>query len=255
MRAVRVARLDILLCWGGAWQSGRASVRSSVWSGLGRALLPQDCVLCGAASGAWPLCPPCRADLPALPAQCPRCADASLDGSVCGACLRAAPPFDATHAAWRYEFPADRLVHALKFRARLALAAFFGSVLAARFPPGAADLVVPMPLHRLRLAERGFNQAAEIARHMARATRTPFAPALAVRLRPTLPQSDLPHAERAGNVRGAFRCHADLRGRRVAVVDDVMTSGATLAELARALKRAGAARVENWVVTRTLKHV
>ena len=127
--------------------------------------------------------------------------------------------------------------------------------MAQRFVPGAADIIVPMPLHRARLAERGFNQAAEIARHMARVTRTPFVSTAAVRTRATAPQSDLSYEERSRNVRNAFRCNMDLRGMRVAVVDDVMTSGATLAELALALKGAAAIRVENWVVTRTLPHV
>ena len=165
------------------------------------------------------------------------------------------PAFDATLALWRYEFPAERLVHALKFQARLALAAFFGAALAERFAPGAADLIVPLPLHRLRLAERGFNQAVEIARHMGQATRTPVALRATVRTRATLPQAELPHEQRLRNVRDAFRCDMDLRGMRVAVVDDVMTTGATLAEFARVLKRAGAVWVENRVVTRTLPRV
>ena len=228
---------------------------NSICSRLGRTLLQQDCVLCGAGSGDSPLCSRCRVDLPTLSEPCPRCASPSPNGSVCGNCLKTAPAYAATPTLWRYDFPADRLVQALKFRARIALAAFFGKALAERFVPGAADIIVPMPLHRLRLAARGFNQAAEIARHMARETRTPFAPTAAVRIRGTLPQSDLSYEERPRNVRNAFRCNIDLRGIRVAVVDDVMTSGATLSELALALKRAGALRVENWVVTRTLPHV
>lgn len=226
-----------------------------ICSRLGQTLLQQDCVLCGARSGDSPLCVHCRADLPTLSEQCPRCAIPSPNSCLCGTCLKSGPAYDATHSLWRYDFPADRLVQALKFRARLALAAFFGNALAERFVPGAADIIVPMPLHRLRLAERGFNQAAEIARHMAHQTRTPFAPTAAARIKATLPQSDLTYEERSRNVRTAFRCNIDLRGMRVAVVDDVMTSGATLAELALALKRSGAVRVENWVVTRTLSHV
>jgi ComF family protein len=227
----------------------------SIRSRVGRTLLQQDCVLCGAGSGDSPLCLHCRGDLPALTEPCPRCAIPGPNGSVCGNCLKTAPAFDATHALWRYDFPADRLVQALKFQARLSLAAFFGGALAQRFMPGAADIIVPMPLHRARLVERGFNQAAEIARHMARETRTPLMPTAAVRIRATAPQSDLSYEERSRNVRNAFRCDMDLRGMRVAVVDDVMTSGATLAELARTLKGAAATRVENWVVARTLHHV
>src|SRR5205807_8096324 len=113
-------------------------------------------------------------------------------------------------------------------------------------------LIIPMPLHRARLAERGFNPSVEIARELARLTGNTLATAGARRLRHTAPQAQLPFEERAENVRGAFACAVDVRGRQIAVVDDVMTTGTTLAELARALKGAGAAAVENWIVARTL---
>jgi ComF family protein len=171
-------------------------------------------------------------------------------GEICGTCLRHPPQFDMTVAAWRYVYPVDRLVQALKFHGRLALASFFADVLASLVQR--ADVVIPMPLHRSRLTERGFNQAAEIARHLAGRLGTGLAYQGASRIRRTLPQADLPLRERSRNVRGAFACALDLTGARVAVVDDVMTTGATLGELAMVLKRAGAARVENWVVARTL---
>jgi len=147
---------------------------------------------------------------------------------------------------WRYEFPCDGLVQALKYRARLALAGFFARNRATR-PIPEVDLIVPMPLHPARLAERGFNQALEIARHLGR----PIAPRGVLRVKDTLPQTELPYEERAKNVRGAFLCRLDLSGASVAVLDDVMTTGATLNELARVLKRAGATRVENLVIART----
>lgn len=212
----------------------------------------EDCLLCGARSGPELLCADCAADLPALPEHCPRCALPSPLGSVCGTCLASPPHFDGTTALWLYEFPCDRLVQALKYRARLALASFFARSLASRPLPG-ADLLIPMPLHPDRLAQRGFNQAVEIARGLAKRT------GLAVRLRGarrvkhTAPQAELPYEERARNVRGAFACDLDLAGKCVAVVDDVMTTGATLNELARVLKRAGAARVENLVIARSVR--
>jgi predicted amidophosphoribosyltransferase len=110
-----------------------------------------------------------------------------------------------------------------------------------------------MPLHPRRLAERGFNQALEIARSVARHLGRPIEPRGVLRVKDTLPQTKLPYEERAKNVRGAFLCKLDLSGASVAVVDDVMTTGATLNELARALKRAGATRVENLVIARTVK--
>jgi ComF family protein len=207
----------------------------------------EDCLLCGAEGGPELLCPACIAELPALPESCPRCALPSPAGAVCGNCLNRPPHFDATLALWRYEFPCDRLVQALKYRARLALAGFFARSLASR-PLPEVDLIVPMPLHPKRLAERGFNQALEIARHLGR----PIEPRGVLRVKDTLPQTELPYEERAKNVRRAFLCRVDLSGASVAVLDDVMTTGATLNELARVLKRAGATRVENFVIARTV---
>ena len=207
------------------------------------------CYLCrGAASDL--LCPPCDADLPRLASpRCPRCALDSPRGEVCGRCLTELPDYDATIAAVAYEFPADTLVHALKFRGELALAGFLGKLLEEKLEPYAVDYVVPVPLSAARLQQRGYNHAAEIARHVAPGK---LDLALCMRSRDTRPQMELPFAERRRNVRGAFRCRRSLDGASVAVVDDVMTTGATLDELARTLKRAGAARVVNWVVARTL---
>jgi ComF family protein len=174
---------------------------------------------------------------------------------VCGACATRPPHFDATVAAWRYEFPVDRLVLALKFGRRLALAEPLGAGLAGQAGGRRIDALVPMPLGRARLAKRGFNQALEIARHVARHAGLRLAPDLARRVRDTAPQTDLPHDERAANIRGAFECDAGVGGRALAVIDDVMTTGASLEELARTMKRAGAARVENWVVARTWPRV
>jgi ComF family protein len=216
-----------------------------------RAALAQDCLLCGGASGDELLCAGCRADLPVLAASCPRCAVPTRLGLSCGACLGRPPHFDRTVAVWRYEFPCDVMVQALKYRARLPLARVFARALAARIE-SAVDLAIPMPLHRSRLAERGFNHAAEIARELARGTGCAFAAAGLRRVRHTVPQTTLPFAERAANVRGAFACTADVRGKRVAVVDDVMTTGTSLDEVACVLKAAGALTVDNWVVARTL---
>jgi len=211
----------------------------------------QDCLLCGAEGGPELLCPACIAELPALAESCPRCALPSPAAAVCGSCLNYPPHFDATLALWRYEFPCDRLVQALKYRARLPLAGFFARNLASR-PIPEVDLIVPMPLHPKRLAERGFNQALEIARGLARYRSRPIEARGVLRVKDTLPQTGLPYEERAKNVRGAFLCELDLSGASVAVLDDVMTTGATLNELARALKGAGATRVENFVIARTV---
>ena len=212
------------------------------------ALFGGSCYLCRGAAQRM-LCPACESDLPHLaPPRCPRCALASPRGEVCGRCLSEAPHYDATFAALAYQFPADALVHSLKFRGELALAGFLGDLLKRQVQDD-VDCVIPVPLSPARLRERGYNHAAEIARHLARAK---LDVSLCERSRDTQPQMALPFDERRRNVRGAFRCTRALRGETVAVVDDVMTTGATLDELAAVLKAAGAGRVVNWVVARTL---
>lgn len=196
------------------------------------------------------LCDACRAELPQLgPELCPRCALPAPGGAVCGRCLAEPPAYDATTAALAYDFPADTLVHALKFGGELALAPLLGSLLSGKVQRLEVDLVIPVPLSPSRLRSRGFNQAAEIARALARGK---LEIDLCLRRDDAVPQAQLPWDERQRNVRGAFTCRRPLAGATVAVVDDVMTTGATLNELARTLKRAGAARVLNWVVARTL---
>jgi ComF family protein len=218
---------------------------------LASILFGGSCFLCrGAARDA--LCTECEVELPRLPAAvCPRCALASPSGAVCGRCLAQPPHFDATVAALWYRFPVDALVQALKFRGELALADFLSSVLRNKIEDPRIDCVIPVPLSTARLRERGYNQAAEIARRLGKAR---VELELCERTRDARPQVELPFDERRRNVRGAFRVRRDLAGASVAVVDDVMTTGATLDEIARTLKAAGAARVVNWVVARTPPH-
>jgi ComF family protein len=221
---------------------------------LSSLLFGGSCFLCRGASQAV-LCPACDADLPRLaPAGemrlCPRCALASPGGALCGRCLAEPPAYDATVAALAYAFPADTLVHALKFRGELALAPLLAEILFHKiYGNESIDLVVPVPLSPRRLRERGYNQAAEIARRLE--ARAPLELFLCERSRDTAAQTELPWSERRRNVRGAFRCARPIPGGTVAVVDDVMTTGATLDEMAATLKQAGAARVVNWVVART----
>jgi ComF family protein len=211
------------------------------------ALFGGSCFVCrGAARGL--LCGACDAELPRLErALCPRCALESPGAALCGRCLREPPAYDATVAALAYEFPADVLVQALKFRGELALAPFLACLM--NVDGRKVDRVIPVPLSRDRLRQRGYNQAAEIARALPGVKLDVLA---CERTRESPPQMELPYDERRKNVRGAFRCARSLVGAHVAVVDDVMTTGATLDELARTLKQAGALSVTNWVVARTL---
>lgn len=215
-------------------------------------LLPHDCFVCGHDAGPDLLCELCLAELPRQPRACPVCAIPVVDdGGPCGRCQCLPPAFDASAAALSYVFPVDRLIRALKYRHRFAVSAFLAQVLHPLMRPADPAVVVPMPLHERRLRERGFNQAAEIARPLARAWGLPLELGAVRRVRDTAPQVSLPWAERRVNMRGAFRCDVSFGGKTVVVIDDVMTTGATLDELARTLKSHGAARVENRVVART----
>lgn len=215
--------------------------------------LTQDCLLCGAASEREILCHACIAELPRLPPQCcPRCALPTPNGEICGRCLADPPHYDAAKAAFSYDFPLDRLVQSFKYGHRLALAGFLGRHLAATAGDIDADLIVPLPLHATRLRERGFNQALELARPLARLTCVPIDARSCRRIRPTPAQAALPWRERVKNIRGAFHCDTDFGGKRVLLVDDVMTTGASIDECARTLKLHGAASVTALVVARAL---
>ncbi len=226
-------------------------------------LLPGCCALCGDAAPAA-LCVACRARYLARDgAHCRRCAlplPASAAAPSCGACIADPPAFDASIAATLYAPPADLLVQALKFGAQLPLAAAFAQqmlqAIAQAPPAAAAELVLAVPLSAERLAARGFNQAQEIARPLARALQLPLATHACVRVRDTAPQSGLAPADRRDNMRGAFALmqRQAVDGRHVLVVDDVMTTGHTLGALAACLKRNGAASVTNLVFARTPPH-
>jgi ComF family protein len=214
----------------------------------------QPCLLCGAMSrhGAW--CAACNASLPYLNGMlCPVCALPTPDGTPCGRCLKKQPLFERTVSPFAYAFPLDRLVQALKFNGHLHLAHGLADHLA-RCITQCPDCVVPMPLHPARLAQRGHNQSLELAKHVARRLDIPLLPRACLRVRDTPPQSELKWKEREKNMRKAFHCVQNLSGKHVAMVDDVMTSGASLNELALSLRRAGAREVSAWVIARTLPH-
>ncbi len=216
-------------------------------------LLAQDCLLCGAESGRAILCPACADDLPRLPERrCPQCALPTPQAEICGRCLKNPPHYDATLAAFRYDFPVDKLIQSFKYAHRLAVGRYFGERLAGLARSCDADLIIPLPLHMQRLRERGFNQALELARPVGKACAWPIAADLCSRARNTPAQAGLPWRERGKNMRGAFRCNGDLSGKRIALVDDVMTTGASLDECARTLKLHGATEVTLLVVARAL---
>lgn len=221
------------------------------------ALLPHDCFLCGALAGASLLCNDCSKDLPKIPApSCPLCALPTPSGETCGACLTQPPFFDATRCGFLYAFPVDRLVQALKYQHRLAVAGFFAEALlqVTYTLPLATDLMLALPLSAERLRQRGFNQALEIARPLARQRGWSLSAHGYRRAIDTVPQTSLPWKERHKNIHGAFECDLDLTGKNLTVIDDVMTTGASLNEFARILKQHGAASVTNLVAARALRH-
>lgn len=191
--------------------------------------------------------------------RCERCAIAVPPGvAVCGACLREPPPFARAVAAVDYAPPWDELVRRFKFDAALDLADALADRIAGAVratDARAPDWLLPVPLADERLRERGYNQAWELARRVARALPCASDPHLLLRTRQTPHQLSLPPAQRAANVRGAFavepRRRQALRDRDVALLDDVMTTGATLSEAARSVLQAGAASVQVWVLART----
>jgi ComF family protein len=230
--------------------------------GVASRLLPPRCVLChgpGQLAG-YDLCADCESRLPVPPAGCPRC---GLPGPgaghvPCARCVAEPPPFARLCAPWLYEDPVTRLVQALKYDGALANARVLGTRIARDratdlLPAGESSLLVPVPLHPARLVERGFNQSHEIARVVARALGLRLAPAALRRVRATPAQVGLARAERLGNLRDAFRADAGVVSKQaVILLDDVVTTGSTVAAAATELLRAGAASVEVWAAARAL---
>lgn len=215
-------------------------------------LLPAHCQYCGGAAGAQPLCNECFAALPWNRCACPRCALPQNHDGDCAHCLRRAPDFDRAWCAFRLEAPIQQSIHGLKYQARFLQARMLGSLLAQQLAQREQlpELLIPVPLHGRRLFRRGYNQALELARVVARDTGITLLPQAAQRQRATADQIGMTAAQRRRNVRNAFTVDARVAGRRVALLDDVMTTGATLGALARACKHAGAAEVEAWAVAR-----
>jgi ComF family protein len=212
----------------------------------------EDCLLCAAPSARPLVCAACDRALPCLGMACANCAVPLASGGVCGECQRREPAFDDAAAAFVYRYPLDRLIHRFKYAGDLAvgrwLALRLAECVASHDPP---DLLVAPPLTGSRLRTRGFNQAVVIARHLGKRLRVRHSHAAFTKIRDTSPQPGLGRGQRLANLREAFRCELRLSGEHVAIVDDVMTTGATAHTLATLLKARGASRVSVWAVART----
>jgi len=205
-------------------------------------------------NGLW--CEVCAQALPYLDARhCPVCALPNPTGEICGRCLSHPTAFSHTLAVFSYDFPLDKLILAMKFGENLALANVFAEKLALLITTEKQpDFLIPMPLHPARLRERGYNQSLLIAQKLSRLSNIPLLTTACQRTRHTATQSSLPWKERSKNVRDAFSCERDLSGKHIALIDDVMTTGASLDALAKVVLKSGAREVSAWVVARTLPH-
>ncbi|MEJ2610961.1 MAG: ComF family protein [Candidatus Thiodiazotropha sp.] len=224
-------------------------------------LYPQNCLMCGATGDFQTrFCPSCYDTLPFNRHACPRCAlplpDSAQPGSQCGACLPKQLPYDTSTTALRYEPPLSRLISDLKFHQKLHLTKPLAELLIHRMgklsePP---DFILPVPLHPQRLRERGFNQAQELARVLAKHYAIPLNWRVVKRTRHTQAQSDLSESARHRNLRHAFRVCGSVKGARLAILDDVITTGSTVTELSKTLKKAGAKHIEVWGLARTVPY-
>lgn len=230
-----------------------SGLRAAV-DGIGRLLWPPRCLLCDEPGDAGQdLCAGCRRALPWNRIACPRCAiPLPLPAPACGGCLRRPPPTALVRAAFVYGFPLDRLLPGLKFHEGLAAGRLLSQLMCEAFADGERpDALVPVPLHRHRLRARGYDQALELARPLARGLGLPLHDRLLLRQRATTPQSRLGAEQRKRNLRGAFAVARNApMPAHVALFDDVMTTGATLHAAAGALLRAGVGRVDAWVCAR-----
>ena len=220
-------------------------------------LFPSQCRLCGVTTGtALKLCPRCLADSPWIRNACQQCSaplPVHADDSHCGHCQKRPPAFDTTTALFHYRPPVDYLIKQLKFANELAIIPLLSALLSARLTTRSApfpSLLVPVPLHQIRLRERGFNQATELARRVGRELGIRSDHRLCTRNRDTRPQSLLSPNARRLNLRNAFSVRHKQVAGHIAIIDDVMTTGHTSNELARVLKQAGAEQVEVWVIAR-----
>ncbi len=175
---------------------------------------------------------------------------------MCGQCTQQPPSYDRALALLRYAYPADHLIQRLKFNAQLYLAHLLGERLAqhvARHVTQLPQVIIPVPLHRARLRERGFNQALELARPIAHRLGVPLDYRNCARVRATAAQSLLPAAQRRRNIKGAFQVTRPIKARHVAIVDDVMTTGHTVEEFAATLRKAGVKEIDVWVLARAAR--
>ena len=231
-----------------------ASRLKDLLAAAGRFVLPARCLVCaGAGRGSLELCEGCRACLVSNVSCCGRCAvPMPTPTPACAPCQQTERLWADIWVPFAYAWPLDTLEGRFKFRGSLAAGRVLSTCwMEAGPPPILPELILPVPLHTSRLRARGYNQSLELARPLARRYRVPWAHDVLQRVRTTDAQTDLDAASRVANVRHAFRVRRLPKEKHVAIVDDVMTTGATLAECTRVLLEAGVERVDVWALART----
>lgn len=211
------------------------------------------CLYCSAPSGRAAVCEGCTASLPWIHQACPGCALPQNFDGLCRHCLKKPPPFDSACAAFQLDVPIRQAIHELKYRTGLLHADLLGQLFARKLgqrPQPLPELIIPVPLHRRRLQHRGYNQALQLAQAITRSLDIRVDANIARRVRATPDQIGQSRAQRRKNLRGAFSVEACVAGKHIAILDDVMTTGATLAELAHVARRAGAVKIEAWAIAR-----
>lgn len=213
------------------------------------------CILCRQVSDlSLGICQHCLDLLPILQHSCRKCAAPLGESKTCGYCSETAVSFDATHALFLYQPPITKLIWQLKFNHALIHAKLFGDLLTQKILKEYANqslpgLIVPVPLHKYRLKDRGFNQALEIARPVAKKLKIPL-DLSPKRCKSTMPQATLAAKDRTANVKNAFKLKRNYKNMHIAVIDDVITTGSTIQEFCHELKKAGAKRIDVWCCAR-----
>jgi ComF family protein len=222
-------------------------------------LFPWHCVVCGLSCESRGICNPCMSRLPWNSHACEACGLplAHIADQFCGACLKTPPVWDTVFCPLQFKFPVDRLIQRFKYHRDLAAGAVLGRMLIEKLQAAQIshpDLLIPVPMHRFRLIHRGYNQSFELARQAGKRLGVQLAVHDLRRHRHTPAQSGLDAISRRKNLKGAFRWHGgDLTGKKVVLVDDVITTGSTIAECSRVLKRANVQSVAIWALARAIR--
>jgi len=234
----------------------RFSVLTHQWLELYRKVFPIPCLLCGLPAYQLGLCQACIAELPLVNDACIRCATPLKNAQICGQCLKLPPFQDRSFSLYRYEGSVRRCITAFKYNKQLQLGPLFAQQMSKLLLTRShlPECLIPIPLHPKRLRQRGYNQAAEVAKKLASTLNVAYRPELIRRVRLTQSQSDLPFKQRKNNMRNVFAYGEGELPSHIAIIDDVMTSGYTAGEAAKIFRRQGVEIIEVWTIARAIRH-